>query len=81
MDNSQEKTLNSKGLKMFKKYNSFDTFNDFLFTSHIEYVLAKRRLDNNPEYNIEVADFVSSHWDNLRSCFKRGVKYEYKKTN
>ena len=81
MDNSQEKTLNSRGLKMFKKYNSFDTFNDFLFTSHIEYVLAKRRLDNNPEYNIDVADFVSAHWDNLRSCFKRGVKYEYKKTN
>ena len=63
-----------------KKYNSLDNWNDFLFVSHIEYVLARRRLDNNPEYNIEVSDFVSSHWDKLRSCFKKGVKYEYEKT-
>jgi len=74
----QEKILN---LLQMKKYNPFDNWHDFLAQTHIEYVLAKRRLDHNPEYNISPADFISAHWDNLISCFKKGVKYEYEKTN
>jgi len=73
----QEKTLN---LLQMKRYNPFDNWNDFVMQTHIEYVLARRRLDHNPEYNISPNDFLTLHWDNLISCFKKGVKYEYEKT-
>ena len=64
-----------------KKYNPFDNWNDYVMQTHIEWVLAKRRIDHNPEYNISPNDFLSNHWDNLISCFKKGEKYEYEKTN
>jgi hypothetical protein len=66
---------------MMKRYNPFDNWNDFVMQTHIEWVLAKRRLDHNPEYNIEPNDFLTLHWDNLISCFKQRRKYEYEKTN